>query len=326
MGKVKSEGKNGKEEFLTIYPEFIHRNLQQLHFHNYESLFNAEWPPFISKSGVVYRSNSYGYRSEDFDSPQDLLILGCSQTLGVGIDDEFSWPVLLSNKLNTKFARLSVGGDSIQGQVIKAFEYFRVVGNPKIIVATFPLFRLELPILKDIFDFKKMSIDYNKDALKHKKVYSVQSINSVKNVDTYLKKPISPENIFTKEFSIYINFIFISMLEQYCRSNNIKIIWNIWEDYEKSLYKYIESEKSLNHILENYHFGDMETEDPFNRLADFESNLTCHSEYKNHPFFNKASDWTEENPGHWSVHKHIHVAESFYREIKNRKLFDRGEK
>lgn len=330
MLKIEVEGLGpfGGGDYINVYAEHIHRNLQQLNFHNWLSEIKEPWPIFVEnyskhedKTGLIeYKLNNMGYRCENFINPKDLLILGCSQTQGTGMHDEFSWPFLLANKLNVDFDRLAVGGDSIQGQVIKAFEYFRVVGNPKLIVATFPIFRMEVPIFKEMFDFTKMSIESNIDVLENKKVYPIQSLKSLDSSDKYLKKPFNPEDVFTKEFSVQISFVFISILEQYCRSNNIGIIWNIWNDYEKNLYNYIKSEPSLSHVLNNYHIHNLEIADPFDSNGNFDFETDCHKEYSNYSLFSKANDWKPNNSGHWSGHKHMHVAESFYTEIKKRNL------
>lgn len=325
--EVMGKGPFGGGDYIDIYPEYIHRNLQQLNFHNYLSVIDENWPSFTESYNIEdkivsieYKSNNVGYRSNNFINPKELLILGCSQTLGTGVHDEFSWPSLLSNKLNVDFDRLAVGGDSVQGQVIKAFEYFRTVGNPKLIVATFPIFRMEAPIFKEIFDFTKMSIDCNKDVLENKKVYSIQSFKSLNDFDKYLKTPFNPENIFTKEFCVQTSFTFISILEQYCMSNNISILWNLWDDYEKNLYNYIKSEPSLFHVLKNYHIHDLDIADPISHHGSFGFETDCHKEYANYPLFSKASDWKQNRSGHWSGHKHIHVAESFYKKIKENNL------
>jgi len=260
---------------------------------------------------IEYKKNSMTYRSGEFNLAKDILALGCSQTHGHGMIEEFTWPNLLSTKLNMSFDRLAIGGDSIQGQVTKAFEYFRSIGHPKLIVATFPLYRMEIPFIKDFFKYTSNN---------SKPVQQLQLWKKVSDDNKYLKKPFDAEQIIPMEMSIFLSFTFINMLIQYCNSNNIKIIWNIWEDKNQEIYNYIQNQKKISRILNEYYVGDDLEDNVFSSNSDFHKKKECHSEYLDHPLFNKASDWTLHNPGHWSLHKHIHIAESFFKEINNRNL------
>ena len=52
-------------------------------------------------SEVTYRFNSLGFRGEEFDpdAPVKLFVSGCSNTFGVGVEFEESWPFLFKQKL-----------------------------------------------------------------------------------------------------------------------------------------------------------------------------------------------------------------------------------
>lgn len=317
MNYSKYEKVNCLNGYLEMDPNLIHRRLFELNsFHDDDQESDTKESIYLDKNlifPVEYKNNSMSYRSKNFECVANVLILGCSQTLGDGMIDEFTWPNILCKKLKTDFHRLAVGGDSMQAQVVKAFEYFRTIGNPKLIVATFPLFRIELPKIKNFFVFKKE----NKNL---KSIANVDFSNQSVKKEKYIKSPFDPEEIIPREYALFLNFSFIAILEQYCRSNNISIIWNIWEDVDKNIYNYVKSKPHIKHVLDNYHVDEFDKENPFTYYPDFNIPMSCHSEYKDHPLFNKAADWTKERGGHWSMHKHIHVAESFYREIKKRNL------
>lgn len=58
------------------------------------------------KSGIVhYDMNEHGYRSlsPKLKSNFNILALGCSWTLGVGVDNDYIWPNIVSNNLGTAF-------------------------------------------------------------------------------------------------------------------------------------------------------------------------------------------------------------------------------
>jgi hypothetical protein len=50
---------------------------------------------------IVYNMNEHGYRSNSLTSKTDynILTLGCSWTMGVGVKNELIWPTILSNKI-----------------------------------------------------------------------------------------------------------------------------------------------------------------------------------------------------------------------------------
>jgi hypothetical protein len=57
-------------------------------------------------SGIInYSMNEHGYRSNSLKlkSNYNTLTLGCSWTMGVGVDNEFIWPNIISNKIGKVF-------------------------------------------------------------------------------------------------------------------------------------------------------------------------------------------------------------------------------
>jgi len=62
---------------------------------------------------ITYKFNSHGFRADEFDSPSsNVVFLGCSHTLGVGLPVESTWPYIVSSKLKLKNYNLGVGGSS----------------------------------------------------------------------------------------------------------------------------------------------------------------------------------------------------------------------
>lgn len=290
-------------------------------FENTEYLYYRDFFRPYHKQNIVYdhnkdkimkvpmHFNKYGYRSPDFTGTEELLVLGCSQTMGYGMLEGHTWPELLAKQLEMKYSRIAFGGESIQSQVIKAFQYFKKFGNPKIVVGTFPLFRIEMPSIPNKFskeDKKDISID--------------QLFLHRESFDKYSKAPHNPESVLPQEVAIFYSFIFIQLLEYYCETNNIIFVWNLWEDEDRSCYKYIKNNEKIKHLLKNYYVSNNldDGRDPiFNYESDFKNN--CHEEHANHELFYYAADYTDDfTRGHWGYHKHIHVADFFYNIIKER--------
>ena len=68
-----------------------------------------------NQAPVVYNINKYGFRSDDFPEEEcrdSITFIGCSNTVGVGIQKEKAWTTLLAKKLNLREINLGIGGGS----------------------------------------------------------------------------------------------------------------------------------------------------------------------------------------------------------------------
>lgn len=126
------------------------------------------------------RLNTLGYRCDEFSEPSEILFGGCSNTFGYSLDPEYSWPSLVhQNKFKqSPFHSLGMNGASTIEIIFNVFNYFKNVGNPKIVCLLLPeLYR-----------------GYDEGDLAEKRSHQ-----------------------------------FYSMLDIYCKSNNIKLIAMSWD-------------------------------------------------------------------------------------------------
>ena len=65
----------------------------------------------LSKN-INYQFNSYGFRSDEFCEIDNLVSIGCSFTMGIGIPYESTWSYIISKKLNLANFNLSIDGAS----------------------------------------------------------------------------------------------------------------------------------------------------------------------------------------------------------------------
>ena len=298
----------------------------------YRSLNNCSYMPnnFVYHENYINRTlefklNNLGYRGRyDIDGTEDVLILGCSQTYGTGLPLEYTWGDIFANKINKKYALLAEQGDSIQGQVYKAFKYFEEFGNPSIIVGTFPLNRIEIPYIP-----KKLGKEIPETTR-----YSLKDFRIIKSFGQrgepipIAKIPYNLEEIVPREFYVFYNFMFMQMLEQYCKSHNIILIWNCYED--QAFIDHVK--KNLPNILSNYFQIDHSTVFPFFEKEYGEiptSHKKCSDECFYFPKYNKNYEYNDlyyraadaipgKNNGHWGIHTNKHLAEAFYVEYKKR--------
>jgi len=272
--------------------------------HEFESINGYQMimhPDFIEREfgNIPVVLNKDNYRSPELANV-DFVFTGCSQTFGIGLEEEFIWGKNIATKNNWTYNNLATPGDSVFNIVFSLFKYFNKYGNPKYLACLFPDFNRTRVYLDDIIynvDGKinqLFSISYNPfDEFvpeKHRK----KGTDLLKR-NKYVKLPTHPENILSYPNSLYFNLTYIKILEQYCKSNNINFVWSTWADI------YTESD-FLFKIFENF------SKVYLMRLEDQD----CHKEYNNNPYFNVAYD-----NAHMGIHANLHVAENFMKVIND---------
>ena len=145
--------------------------------------------------------NSLNFRSDEFIKNHDglhIVFAGCSNTWGSGLKQNEGWAYktykkILQNNQCSGYFNLAVLGSNVQSQIINLFKYFKDYGNPDIIFINFP----------DLLRFYY----YRK---KEKKYY-----------DAFYKE--DSEGLLKM-----LSFQYYLMLDQYCKSNNIKLYSFTW--------------------------------------------------------------------------------------------------
>lgn len=280
------------------------------------------WPESDLKMKVKYKINSNGYRSEEFGMNQEVLVLGCSQTFGQGLPEEFTWAKVFADSIGKSYAKLAQPGDSAQAQVHKAFKYFEEFGNPEIIIASFPSTRLEIPYIP-----KKIGSKLSLSQTEFKQECQIQQIFLYDELEKFSKIPHSPEEVLPIEVGLFYSFTFVQLLQQYCRSHKIKLIWNMWDDelfFEYVIKNSPEALRDYLHIdFREFMFDDQDGVEYIKHKTVENAYVIpeCHQELSDHILFYRAADY---NPGvgngHWGIHLNQHIAEQFlqrYNDIKD---------
>ena len=183
-----------------------------------------------------YITNSYGYRGPEFKSDLDILAIGCSQTYGIGVPEEGTWPAFLAKKTGMSYANLSAPGASIEWLVHSTFSYVHEFGPPKIIAALFPdFFRMEIVMNSDINQSRTVSMrDWNAQGIDPsfaKGVITSSYIDpDLKWRAKLSKRPFPIEDTVPAEEPIFRSFKLIMMLERYCEALGIELLWSGWSD------------------------------------------------------------------------------------------------
>lgn len=274
---------------------------------------------FDPSDRIHKRINSDGHRGPEFSKNIDILFTGCSQTYGLGVKDGTIWGELVAKDLNLSYNNLSYRGASVMQIVYNIFNYCEKYGNPKYILCTFPSFaRTHVFIDSEILTsapYDKVLIEkYGADKGPYR------AINISYN-NKYVKLPAKVEEVFPNEHRVWVNLMFISMLETYCNLNNIKLLWTTWLDIYENNNKLMSTKFKNFFRLSNDWDRTIAPNDEYRGPDN-----TCHKEIKNNyeNFFDRGTDWNLRDykiwEGHWGAHTHIHVYENFIKEIKSRGL------
>jgi hypothetical protein len=301
------------DQIKAIYFNKIDRYYPELPKPNPE---DGEW------LGISYEINEHGFRSPSFDKKADILILGCSQTFGIGIENiENTWPAILSDKLNLPYASLAKSGSSINSQIRRAYAYIKQYGKPKYIYAIFPDFdRLEFPV-----DQKVLMPDKRKDRLNY-----LETIHK-KNQDEVLKFSSAPHDardVIPPSFRNFFSAQYILMFEQYCQEAGINLVWSTWSINDQALIsklKELDNSAYTSFIeLDEYRWTrNQEFKIEEYRNFSFQNNtevIHCHKNFEHLRDFHIALDAQAGlQRAHSGVHHHLHWAEIMYSHaIKNK--------
>ena len=90
----------------------------------------------LSKN-IDYQFNSYGFRSDEFFETDNLVSLGCSFTMGMGIPYESTWSYIISKKLGLANFNLSIDGASADTCFRMAVNWIHQL-RPKIVLYQSP--------------------------------------------------------------------------------------------------------------------------------------------------------------------------------------------
>jgi hypothetical protein len=263
-----------------------------------------------------YDWNSLGFRSIEFSEKPEIIVAGCSMTLGSSLPADAMWSSILQKKISEvsdyKVGNLSYHGGSIMKIVSALFTLFKKYEYaPKYIVCNFP------PL--DRFRF----ID---ETNSHLKDYYANTMPIKK---TKVSAPFKYEQFLPFEWVHYINLEYIKMLDIYCKSNGINLIMSSWSQTDMKNRDSIFFDNFDTYIYDKTRDvfpATFESVRPTKNIDEVRSQYVkigepCHEEYAHLPYFDYAFDYhsspifsgfIDPHPG---LHRNIHWAEMYYEEI-----------
>lgn len=246
------------------------------------------------KDPTHYNLNSKGFRSPEF-GPRELLTVGCSQTVGLGVDEEDIWPALVSDLTGMSYANLGIVGNSAQGMFENVVAYVKAYGPPKVICALYPgMYRFKTMLRKDAnsalyhdeakdLEVKNVNLSFASEGLEIEK--SVQ----------YAKRPFNLNDVLAYEVGLYQSLSAVNLLIEFCNVADIKLVFSTWEP-------------DANELLSGkYGFIELENLSTFFYSSE---KVLCHSQK-----LGDAKDRGRDSSHHMGSHQHLHFAELFIEKI-----------
>jgi hypothetical protein len=228
---IKSAYDNLKEQYDLIVSEMETKKVEDFRL------------SFLEKFNTLYRFNSDGHRSDDFQYNPKFLFAGCSETFGWELPEDFVWSKLIYNHFKESkdnYCNLSIPGDSVDNIIFNVFKFFNKYGNPKNLFIMLP----------NVERSSIVSNDGSRIIIRHYAEYNEKERNT--DMTNMVKHNLSASFLFS------VNLIRI--LEQYCDMAGINLKWTTWDKSSGILYN------NLN--MKNFFDLEMHQEKFINYLAE----------------------------------------------------------
>jgi hypothetical protein len=165
----------------------------------------------------TYKFNSYGFRADEFDSAgSNVMSLGCSHTLGVGVPYESTWAHIVSNELKLKNYNLGVGGASNDTAFRLAYQWIdKLKPNIVIFLSTEPTrFELHTNAHVDYNEIHNISV-WNFEHYKHTKEFMQHWYSDDTNSNmNYLKNMLAIKQLCDNRGIKYLHEEILNIYEQ----------------------------------------------------------------------------------------------------------------
>ncbi len=179
-----------------------------------------------------YRVNKNGFRSQHFDNfnPADknILIGGCSNSVGIGLPEELVWGSVIADKIQEKFPdqsvqkyNVSVGGSSIPFILKNVLAFLRKYDGVDYVFILLPGFD------------RHVSFDEDNRPLMFKKiVYMGPDAENFKY--KFVKRFVLN---YSHEEAMFMQLPLVKAIEDICELKNIKLVWSTWRTSDQRVYE-----------------------------------------------------------------------------------------
>jgi len=191
---------------------------------------------------ITYTFNEYGYRCDSFDQFCEVLFVGCSQTIGIGLSLDVLWASRVAKQLDIPYHNIACGGADWQ-HTAQRLCYWLPILKPKTVVLKEP-------------PAERFNWWYQETVVSTCEFDQEELINCKVNESRPLIDIIDDSN------SKWYRYSMLSLIKQLCQNNNTKLIvkptgrLNYQADYKKDLardlshFGKVEQDYSLKYTLD----------------------------------------------------------------------------
>jgi hypothetical protein len=198
---------------------------------------------------ISYETNNAGYRlttrKEDVSDKKIIACFGCSQTFGIGLKYEDTWPSILENMLGANFIAHNYGVPGASFDTIaRLIHNYLLTETPAAICCLLPdMFRREM------FDSNSLTVPKNYSNL-YGETDEFTISELCKKHDYNIIDFRSYKRLSGEENSIF-NFIKnLKLIETLCLMNNIPLVLTTWDIYILNCLKLPQNKKTFNNFVE----------------------------------------------------------------------------
>lgn len=187
---------------------------------------NSTTKALLEKNGwldkeITYKINEHGYRCDSFNLPCEVLFVGCSQTVGVGLPLDVLWASRVAQHLDIPYHNIACGGADFQ-HVAQRLCYWVPILKPKTVILKEPP--------AERFNWWDQ-----------KTVVSTCEFEAEELMSCKLNESRPLIDIIDDSNSKWYRYSMLSLIKQLCQKNNTKLIvkptgrLNYQADYKKDL-------------------------------------------------------------------------------------------
>jgi len=208
----------GEPVFMDLQPNMEYDFFCPDCNHTNEECVEKRSVEIFKSLSITYKLNNHKFRCDDFSkefTTDNFLFSGCSYTFGLAIPYEMTWGHQLNSMLGmNKFFNVAFPANNQLITIANIFEYIKAYGRPKGIFMLLP-------------DYFRRSTFYYRENGKDGKYLHTMGEWSHSKINEY-------------KLDLYTNIL---MLEEYCNSLSIPLIWGVWlgktnEDIKKDIVPY----------------------------------------------------------------------------------------
>jgi hypothetical protein len=299
---------------------------------NHDLFMSLKDKPY--KQVIEYHLNKTGCIGDDFVYNPDILALGCSITVPIGIPHGLSWPHLIKDELNSSLNVVAYVGGSVQRIVFNAIQHIVQYGAPKKIYFLLPSLDRSW-IVTPNYALKNQKISNKNVTHKDQNYYEFDNFFWNENIDRYnncnynsyrfpgqssflykdflnIKRDIPLEYGFQNQISSLVSFFSL------CKMMKIECVYYSWSRYFDELLlssNLLEGVAIHAPVMSTNSYSSQESE----KIQDGTNYYSNNIEHKK--YWEVGLDKPDESR-HPGMYTHVYMAERFLGKRLSQKTID----